>query len=97
MGQNRMNDVLVIQCMASQFSADRARDRPRGCMRARIHESEGISDSGFSEIPILHDSGKRQHRRMSVKADGNFAARANARERDKVAEEAFERAMDTSC
>lgn len=27
MGQNRMNDVLVIQCLTSQFSAGRARDR----------------------------------------------------------------------
>ena len=51
-----------------------------------LTQSEGVSDSRFSEIPVLHDSGKRQQRRMSVKADDNIAARASARERDKVAE-----------
>ena len=60
----------------------------RGSVQLLSHSSEGITDSGFSEIRVhvLHDSGKVQQRRMSVKADDNIAARASARERDKVAE-----------
>ena len=58
----------------------------RGSVQLLSHSSEGITYSGFSEIPVLHDSGKVQQRRMSVKADDNIAARASARERDKVAE-----------
>ena len=54
MGQNRMNDVLVIQCMTSQFQQIAravARDRPRGCMSARI---SSIVESG--RVSVIHDS-----------------------------------------